>query len=180
MNRRQFIKGSLLSATVIGVSGTGFWLNTRVETPQLTLNAVLQKIKQLSLLPMNAKGVWGLNQIFEHCAQSVEFSMIGFPEHKSALFKRTVGPMAFSAFKQLGEMHHALNEAIPGAALVTLNNANILSSLTRLSEALITFQQFQGELAPHFAFGELSKSDYEIAHALHFYNHLTEIEIINK
>jgi hypothetical protein len=31
-------------------------------------------------------GEWNSAQVFSHCAQSAEFSMIGFPQHKSAVF----------------------------------------------------------------------------------------------
>ncbi|MFT6701096.1 MAG: hypothetical protein ACJAUM_000956, partial [Pseudomonadales bacterium] len=30
---------------------------------------------------------------------------------------------------------------------------------------------------PHFAYGELTKSQYELAHAMHFVNHLKELVV---
>jgi hypothetical protein len=51
------------------------------------------------------------------------------------------------------------------------------AALDRLMYALGHFEQFDGPLAPHFAYGALSKTEYEIAHVLHLNNHLLEIVI---
>lgn len=34
-------------------------------------------------------------------------------------------------------------------------------------------------LAPHFAYGPLTKQQYEMAHVMHFNNHLKEIDLIS-
>ena len=67
---------------------------------------------------IKSEGAWDLHQVFTHCAQSVEFSMSQFPEHKSSLFKNTVGKLAFSIFASYGKMSHGLNEAIPSAPIL--------------------------------------------------------------
>lgn len=41
---------------------------------------------------------------------------------------------------------------------------------------MIAFDSYGGALAPHFAYGQLGKLEYERAHALHFFNHLLEID----
>ena len=132
--------------------------------------ASLEKLRQSQV---SMAGAWRLSQVLEHCAQSVEFSMIGFPEHKPELFKQTIGKLAFSAFSEKGEMRHNLAEAIPGAA--ELMAENVQASYQRLKQAMLDFKQFQGELADHYAFGPLNKAQYEQAHVMHFYNHLQEV-----
>lgn len=120
-------------------------------------------------------GTFNLAQTLIHCAQSIEFSISGFPEHKSALFQRTVGSAAFHVFSWRGHMSHNLGEAIPGApALDTADNP--ASALIRLDNAIALFQQSAPDLQPHFAYGNLSKAQYEQAHAMHLANHFSAID----
>ncbi|MGI2169319.1 DUF1569 domain-containing protein [Shewanella sp. MF05960] len=184
MQRRQFLKVGMIS-TFVGVSGaSAVWLSQGVDAKYLTLEALLSKLQQFAALPVAeladlSLGQWNSAQVFTHCAQSVEFSMSGFPEHKSAIFKHTIGALAFSAFATKGAMTHNLTEAIPAApTLEPLVNAH--QALARFITSLHNFSQYQGQLAPHFAYGELTKQDYELAHVLHFYNHLDNFKQLSK
>ena len=175
MKRRQFIKTGIVGGLTIGLVGAGTaWLNTPSNHAPLTIDAAFAKIDELSKYTILSSGKWKPYQIFTHCAQSIEFSLTGFPEHKSEFFKRTAGQLAFSAFLSKGKMTHGLSEPIPGAPGIE-SESNIQTALNRFKKSLIEFQQFKGKLAPHFAYGELSKQEYERAHVMHFYNHLQEI-----
>ena len=44
-------------------------------------------------------------------------------------------------------------------------------------QSMINFANYKGPLAEHFAYGTLEKWQYEQAHAMHFYNHLLEVEL---
>jgi hypothetical protein len=177
MKRRQFIKASIGGGVIAGLIGSGAaWLSISSNKDPLTIDAALAKLKSLSILPVSNSGEWDPYQVFSHCAQSVEYSMTGFPKHNSDLFKSTVGLLAFSIFFTKGKMTHSLNEPIPGApALAKDKDINI--ALLRLEKSLIAFKQYEGKLLPHFAYGELSKKEYEVAHVLHLYNHLQEINV---
>jgi len=181
MKRRQFIKASILTSVTLGLGGGALWLSDEEDKSRLTINSVLATINTLEKQPLTTTGMWSLNQVLDHCAQSVEYSMSGFPEHKSDAFKSTIGKLAFSAFSSKGKMLHALDEAIPGAPLIQVLEIDILGkeqAFIRLRQSLIAFQQYQGDFAPHFAYGMLSKANYELAHAMHFFNHLDEIKTI--
>jgi hypothetical protein len=104
---------------------------------------------------------------------------MGFPEHKSKLFKNTVGRIAFSIFSSKGKMTHNLSEVIPGAEPFSAKE-DVMFALDRFKKSLVGFKKHQGDLTPHFAYGNLSKAEYEIAHVMHFYNHLQEIELKNQ
>lgn len=176
MKRRQFIKASVITGATVGIGGV-LWVNDSTDKSLLTINSVLNEIDALIAQSVVSIGTWNINQIMVHCAQSVEYSMTGYPEHKSEFFKRTLGKFAFSAFAAKGEMLHALDEEIPGA--IKLTNERVGSrqqSFERLANALRDFQKYNGTLAPHFAYGVLTKAEYELAHAMHFYNHLTEVK----
>ncbi len=115
---------------------------------------------------------WTLPQTFVHCAQSIEYSMTGFPEMKSTVFQNTVGSAAFNVFAWRGRMSHDLTEAIPGAPSLA-DEADLEAALARLHTSVEAFHAAPGPLQPHFAYGTLSKSDYELAHAMHLANHFT-------
>lgn len=100
--------------------------------------------------------------------------MLGFPEHKSEFFKSTVGQLAFSIFLSKGQMKHSLSEPIPEAPLIA-PSTHVELALQRLMNALTEFKRYKGPLAPHFAYGALSKKEYEIAHVIHLNNHLQEV-----
>lgn len=178
MNRRNFITGTL-SSTVLLASGGVAWLNIDNFNHPLTLIRTLENLQHLEeqfhrFSSVQTQGNWELAQILQHCAQSVEYSLHGFPHHKPEWFKSTLGRWAFSAFSSKGKMHHNLSEGIPGAPILSTEQ-NIPLAIQRFRQSLINFQQWEQNLAPHFAYGELSKAEYEKAHVMHFNDHLTEI-----
>ncbi|MDX2367160.1 MAG: DUF1569 domain-containing protein [Colwellia sp.] len=176
MKRRQFVKASLASgAAIIGIGAGTFMLIDEISQDNLTVDFALKKLDELSNKNLQSIGEWDPYQIFTHCAQSVEFSMSQFPEHKSSFFKSTVGKLAFSIFSSKGKMTHGLNEPIPSAPKLT-KSSNSIMALNRLKKSLIEFERYQGALAPHFAYGELTKDEYEKAHLMHLHNHLQQIK----
>lgn len=122
---------------------------------------------------VRTRGAWNAAQVFAHCAQSIEYSMQGFPDLKPALFRATVGAAAAGVFAAWGQMRHDLAEPIPGAAPLDAG-APVGEALARLRRAFETFQTYNGPLRPHFAYGELPRGDYLFAHVLHLDNHLDE------
>jgi hypothetical protein len=162
---------------VLFSAGAG-WLAIDQHEGPLTIDVALNQLDQLMQQEPIAKGSWNLAQVFTHCAQSVEYSMVGYPQHKSDLFKNTVGQTAFSLFLAKGKMTHPLDEAIPGAPLLA-QDANTLLAYERFKKSLLDFKAYTGTLEPHFAYGPLSRAEYEAAHVMHFNNHLQEI-ILNK
>lgn len=175
MKRRQLIKTSVAGGLVIGLGGAGVLLSGEKNTENLTIDAALAQLDLLTADNLSNSGVWSPYQIFIHCAQSVEYSMSGFPEHKSKLFKSTLGRLAISLFSSQGKMTHGLSEPIPGAPPFAAQQDTHVA-LNRLKQSLIAFKQYTGDLEPHFVYGELSKRDYEVAHVMHLHNHLQEIE----
>ncbi len=173
MERRKFVQYLAIGGPLAAIGGGYLWLSADRDHPQLSLRATLQKLERLSSGPITKSGTWNPYQVFNHCAQSVEFSMTGFPESESALFQNTAGAMAFSIFSARGEMSHNLAEVIPGAPELAEEGDNQLA-LERLITAVTSFDAYDGPLKPHFAFGNLSKSDYALAHMLHINNHLQE------
>ena len=174
MNRRKFILGSIVGGAVIG--GGVASLSIEQNQEPLGIDFALAKLNKLMEQNPIATGQWNLYQVFVHCAQSIEYSILGYPEHKSDLFKNTLGKAVFSLFSSQGKMTHALSEAIPGAPDFS-DDENLVDAFERLKKSLIDFKEYNGVLSPHFAYGQLSKLQYEMAHVMHFNNHLQEIQL---
>mgnify|MGYP001043073778 CR=1 FL=1 len=175
MNRRQFVTltgASLLSISVVPAVNA----EPVSKVSGLTVADALQTLDQLQKAEVSTLGKWNLFQVYTHLAQSVEYSMTGYPEQKSWLFKSTVGSLAFSVFSGKGSMNHGLDEAIPGAPALS-EEGDPQQALQRLRQSLMDFVAFDGNLQPHFAYGELSKAEYEQAHVMHLNNHLDELEL---
>ena len=104
------------------------------------------------------------------------FALSGYPQAKSELFQRTVGRAAYQVFAWRGQMSHDLSEPIPGAPALR-PQADPHAALAELHQAIEAFHRHTGELQPHFAYGRLSKAEYELAHAMHLANHLAAFDI---
>ena len=145
-----------------------------------TLDQALDELDTASRAPaLEVPGNWNLFQVLSHLAQSIEFSVQGFPEEKSALFQGTVGSLAFSFFDSRGYMNHGLNDVIPGAP--ELNpEGNPERGFARIRSAIDLFRNTpENELRPHFAYGQLTKDQYERAHAYHVANHFSVIRYLD-
>jgi hypothetical protein len=147
---------------------------------QLVFASLADALRELDRLTkpvaLHAAGTWTWSKTLLHCAQSIDYSLTGYPEAKPALFRYTAGAAGFSYFKSRGRMSHNLLEAIPGAAMLDANAAGELAMAT-LRKSIDKFIAFSGTLAPHFAYGSLSKADYELAHAMHIANHLSGFDV---
>ena len=142
-----------------------------------SLQQAMQEVDTLAAAKsLKSTAVWTFAQTLAHCAQSIEFSMTGFPQPKSAVFQHTAGALALQVFSWRGRMTHDLSEPIPGAPALEPGLANDVA-LARLRLAVQNFQAFTQPLRPHFAYGELEHGAYAQAHAMHLANHLSGFSI---
>jgi Protein of unknown function (DUF1569) len=162
---------------IVAAAGTPVLLSACGSPPVAgfaTLAEASKAVEALQTAGWRTVQGWALAQVLVHLAQSIEYSMAGFPVPKSALFQSTVGSAAFAWFDARGLMTHSLTEPIPGAP--SLEPAPPLAAATeRLHKALRDFEGFGGTLRPHFAYGALDKPAYTRAHLMHLANHWTEV-----
>lgn len=151
---------------------------TASNLPPSRLDSLDDVLRWLDLVDragaVHSRTDWSMHAVFEHMAQSIEMSLDGFPQPKSALFQQTAGSLAFAFFKWRGRMSHGLTEPIPGAPALT-QQAAWQPGAQRLRAAIERFQRHSGALQPHFAYGALNHADYALAHTLHIANHREEV-----
>jgi hypothetical protein len=140
-----------------------------------TIDEARRAVSALGGKPASTTGTWTLAQVLNHAAQSVEYSLDGFPEPKPAWFRATVGPLAFKVFDARGAMKHPLDAPIPGAPAIDAQ-APLDASVLRLLSAFDRFERHGGALQPHFAYGALDKPTYARAHLMHLAEHWTEFQ----
>ncbi|SEU38206.1 DUF1569 domain-containing protein [Stigmatella erecta] len=170
MNRRTLLYSAIATPVVLALG-----VKTAAMARHGALSELLAQLQSLPADTLRGTGRWSASEIFQHCAQSIRFSRLGYPQARSALFQNTVGAAALNVFSAAGEMHHPLDEAIPGAPALVRGVPND-AALAELMSELKQFIAWQGALAPHFAYGELSRAQYDTAHYLHLKNHLSEVQ----
>lgn len=177
--RRSFVvtttSSAALALVAIGTTGCSAANDRQLQfTSFADAEKELERLAQAKALTTTATFNWP--QTLVHCAQSIEFSMSGFPQPKSQLFQRTAGSAAFGVFAWRGRMTHDLSEPIPGAPVLEAK-PDSAQALARLRSAINDFQRWHAPLQPHFAYGALDKKDYELAHAMHLANHFSGFQV---
>ncbi|MEK8031803.1 DUF1569 domain-containing protein [Ideonella sp. DXS29W] len=169
--RRRLITagGVVAGATALGI---GVFIATGQRRFE-TLDDARRAVVPLAEKPLQTTGAWNLAQVLNHAAQSIEYSLDGFPQPKPALFQATVGHLAFALFDARGAMHHPLDQPIPGAPALAAD-ASVPDAVQRLLAAFDRFERHSGALQAHFAYGALDKPAYARAHLMHLANHWAE------
>lgn len=178
IKRRGLIIAGGLSA--IGVAGATGYLMSQSDHPLAMadfsdISSAMRTLDRLRAAPLRTRSGWDLAHVLHHAAQSVEYSLDGFPQVKPAWFRGTLGAVAFAVFSARGKMNHGLTEPIPGAPLIAEGQA-LDAAVDHAMAALLRFDKHTGAYAPHFAYGVLSKSDYTRAHLMHLANHWDLVE----
>jgi Protein of unknown function (DUF1569) len=164
----------LIAAAPLGLVGLAGCSAAEVQR----FPSIASAIKAIEALDpgVATSGGWSLSQVLQHAAQSIEFSLRGFPQAKSAVFQATVGSAAFAVFQARGRMNHGLDEPIPGAPALDAT-LPLRAAMERAVAAWREFDAHGGTLAPHFAYGALDKAAYTRAHLMHLANHWTELTL---
>lgn len=164
--------GALLAGTV--AAGAGYVVTDSDQPIAMAdfsdLAHAMRTLERLRETPVHTRSGWDLPQVLHHAAQSVEYSLDGFPQPKPAWFRASLGTVAFAVFSARGRMSHGLEEPIPGAPAIA-SGQPLNAAVDHLMTALNRFERHTATLAPHFAYGALSKPEYTRAHLMHLANH---------
>ena len=135
-----------------------------------SVSSALRGLAQLERQPLHSTDAWDVPHVLHHFAQSIEYSMTGYPALKPAWFRATVGPLAFAVFSWRGRMSHDLAAAVPGAPEIP-QGQQLAPAVQHAVTALQAFEGYSGALHPHFAYGALDKAAYTRAHLMHLDDH---------
>ncbi len=176
LSRRTFLSGVAV-IPLVGIAGFYAALPSADNRQFNSLQEVVTFLSHASVESLNKLGEWNLAQTFIHLAQSIEFSVVGFPKVKPEWFQKSIGSLVFHLFSAKGTMKHGLSEPIPGAQDLD-QNVDVIVATNRLIIAIDLFNSKKDtfNLQPHFAYGELSWHQYERAHLLHINDHFREIK----
>ncbi len=114
---------------------------------------------------------WNLSQTIQHCAQTVRYSVSGYPRLKPALFRATVGALAKRVFLLRGATKHPLAAEIDGAPPLA-SDLPVSVSAAQLTDAVALFTAHTGVHAPHPAYGRCTHAQFDRLHAMHLAEHL--------
>ena len=167
-SRRRFV----LTGAGAVLAGSGLSACSGVMERFATIKEARERVLELLFNTPQHDSPWSLSQLLQHLAQSIEYSMKGYPEMKGAVLRAIASNVVFPIFNARGAMTHSLTEPIPGAPALDAKSP-LNESVNRLLDALAAFEAWSGPLKPHFAYGDLDKAQYTRAHLMHLANHWT-------
>jgi len=115
--------------------------------------------------------VWNLSQTVQHCAQSIGYSVTGYPALKPAWLRATVGRVVKTVFLKRGSMKHSLDAPLEGAPPLD-PTMPATEAISRLRTAVDTFTAHSGPHRPHPMYGECTHEEYAKLHSMHVEEHL--------
>lgn len=135
----------------------------------MDLEDVLKAIEQIEQGGFKLHGTWDATQHIDHCAQAIQFSMVGYPILKPAILRKTIGKLAFHIFNLRGHMSHHTQQITPGA--IPTESNNLMDSIKIYKQSALQLLNWNKPLYPHEFYGQLTKKNHIKAHTLHFANH---------
>jgi Protein of unknown function (DUF1569) len=114
---------------------------------------------------------WNLSQTVQHCAQTIDYSVTGYPRLKPRLYRASVGALAKRVFLRRGAMRHPLSAQIDGAPALdpALPPAEAVGLL---AEAVRRFTTHTSAHAPHPVYGLCTHEEFAALHRMHLLEHL--------
>lgn len=117
---------------------------------------------------------WSVSEICLHCAQTIDYSMTGYPVMKPPIIRNTIGKIAIRKFMRQGFMSHNLTAHVPGASKLDISVSSD-EAIGTLMNTMDRFEHYNESLKPHLLFGSLTKAEYSKYFAMHIANHLDEL-----
>ena len=174
LSRKSFLR---LSVGVAAAASLGSLSGCSNNGRALRFNDLNQVLVELALIENNLDTLemqqeWTLYKVLNHLAKTCEGAMNGFPETDPPA-QQAVQYVAFTAFVAQGFMSHDLSAPVPGPEIA--DDGPLEPAFERLRNAISDFQNFTGELFPHFAYGSLTYEEWEWANAFHCADHFSSL-----
>lgn len=138
----------------------------------------LEYAKECLLTLKDAKHIftenWGIYEICMHCAQTISYSMTGYPKMKPAIVRLTIGKAVVSKYLKQGYMKHNLQSHVSGGEKID-PNGEPAAGIDHLLSEIEKLENYTGTLKPHSVFGEMTREDYMKYFAMHISDHFSEV-----
>lgn len=145
--------------------------------PQASFSTIAQLLEVLESLrgrTLRSGTAWNPAQVLQHCAQSVDGSLRGYPKVLPGILRATVGRVVVGRMLSKGVMRHNLVGPLPGGPPLD-PTVDAQHALQRLLSSVTAFEAHGGPLQPHVLFGVLEKGAYGRYHVLHMADHFREL-----
>lgn len=140
------------------------------------LEDVLRELERMETEDFQVIGRWNGTQHLSHCAQAIQYSMMGYPIEKPVLMQRTIGKLAFHVFNVRGYMSHDTHKLTPGAPEDMA--LDFTQALQKMRSNIIQLLDWDQPLYPHEFYGKLTKKEHVRAHSMHFANHFEKFKFV--
>lgn len=174
MSRKSFLRLSVGVAAAAGLGTLSGCSNNGRGLRFGDLNEALIELAQIenNLDTLEMQQEWSLYKVLNHLAKTCEGAMFGFPETDPPA-QQAVQYIAFQAFVAQGYMSHNLTAPVPGPEIA--DDGPLPEAFERIRNAISDYQNFTGELFPHFAYGKLNYREWELANAFHMADHFSSL-----
>jgi len=124
---------------------------------------------------LGPRGKYGFSETAQHAAQSIAYSMTGYPKLAPVSLRLTVGRAVKHVFLRRGAMRHDLSAPVSGAPDLDPGMPD-LTAVRLLRDAVTRLGAFNGTLQPHPTYGRCTKDQVATLQTLHLREHLPGTE----
>ncbi|TFC59948.1 DUF1569 domain-containing protein [Cryobacterium sp. TMB1-7] len=120
---------------------------------------------------LSPRGTYSFSETAQHAAQSIGYSMTGYPHLAPVSLRVTVGRAVKHLFLRRGAMRHNLSAPVSGAPELDPAMPD-LAAVAVLRTAVNALVAFTGDLQPHPTYGRCTKAQVANLQTQHLREHL--------
>lgn len=123
----------------------------------------------------SSRSVFTFSETTQHAAQSIVYSMTGYPRLAAASLRATVGRTVKHLFLRRGAMRHNLSAPVAGAPELDPAMPDVVA-VAHLRAAAARLAGFTGTLQPHPTYGRCTIEQVASLQAMHLREHLPGVQ----
>ena len=124
---------------------------------------------------LSPRGTYTFSQTVQHAAQSIGYSMTGYPRLAPVSLRVTVGRTVKHLFLRRGAMRHNLSAPVSGAPDLDPRLPDLVA-IAVLRATVSRLAAFDGALQPHPTYGRCTKEQVASLQTLHLREHLPGLD----
>jgi len=124
---------------------------------------------------LGPRGSYTFSETVQHAAQSIGYSITGYPHLAPASLRVTLGRAIKHVFLRRGAMRHNLSAPVSGAPELDPTLPD-LAAITLLRTAVSRLAAFDGALQPHPTYGRCTKEQVANLQTMHLREHLPGVD----